>query len=87
LAALDPGAQNPPWSRIMTSQAFFRRDADSFLPNPIASGPWDPNSLHGRVVIGLLAFVIEQRHGGAGFVPARLTVDMSACRTLPRRSR
>src|SRR6201997_1960227 len=60
----------------ITNQPFFRREADSFLPNPIANGPWDPNSLHGRVVIGLLAFVIEQRHGGANFVPARLTIEM-----------
>jgi hypothetical protein len=60
----------------MTSQPFFTRDGDAFLPNPIASGPWDPNSLHGRVIIGLLGFVIEQRHGAEHFVPARLTVDM-----------
>ena len=32
--------------------------------------------MHGRVVIGLLGFVIEERHGSADFVPARLTVDM-----------
>jgi len=32
--------------------------------------------MHGRVVVGLLAFVIEQRHGSDDFVPARLTVDM-----------
>ncbi len=60
----------------MPNQPFFRRDGDNFHPNPIASGPWDPSSLHGRVVIGLLAFAIEQRHGGPDFVPARLTVDM-----------
>ena len=60
----------------MTNQPFFTRDGDSFLPTAAANGPWDPKSLHGRVVIGLLAFVIEQRHGGDEFVPARLTVDM-----------
>jgi hypothetical protein len=60
----------------MTSQPFFTRDRDAFLPTDIARGPWDPNSLHGRVIIGLLAFVIEQRHGADGFVPSRLTVDM-----------
>ena len=60
----------------MTNQPFFSRDRDTYTPNPIASGPWDPNSLHGRVVIGLLAFAIEQRHGAEEFVPARLTVDM-----------
>lgn len=62
----------------MTNQPFFTYDRvhDAYLPTAIASGPWDPNSLHGRVVIGLLAFVIEQRHGSDDFVPARLTVDM-----------
>jgi len=57
-------------------QPFFTRDGDAFVPTSVASGPWDPQSLHGRVIIGLLAFAIEQRHGGAEFVPARLTVDM-----------
>ena len=60
----------------MTNQPFFTRDHDTFIPTPVASGPWDPKSLHGRVIIGLLAFSIEQRHGGDDFVPARLTVDM-----------
>lgn len=32
--------------------------------------------MHGRVVIGLLGQEIERRHGGADFMPARLTVDM-----------
>src|SRR4030081_1296777 len=60
----------------MTNQPFFTTDRDAFIPTEVANGPWDPKSLHGRVVIGLLAFVIEQRHGGDDFVPARLTVDM-----------
>jgi Acyl-CoA thioesterase C-terminal domain len=60
----------------MTNQPFFARVGDSFIPTPVASGPWDPKSLHGRVVIGLPAFVIEERHGGDDLVPARLTVDM-----------
>jgi hypothetical protein len=60
----------------MTIQPFFTTDRDAFIPTKVANGPWDPNSLHGRVIIGLLAFVIEQRHGSNDFVPARLTVDM-----------
>jgi Thioesterase-like superfamily len=60
----------------MTNQPFFTRDRDAFIPTDAARGPWDPKSLHGRVIIGLLAFVIEQRHSAEGFVPARLTVDM-----------
>jgi hypothetical protein len=61
----------------MTSQQpFFTRDRDAFMPTQVANGPWNPDSLHGRVVVGLLAFVIEERHGSDDFVPARLTVDM-----------
>src|SRR5262249_2280899 len=74
--SLDFDAENPAWSPDMTAQPFFTRHRDDFIPTSVANGPWDPKSLHGRVVIGLLAFVIEQRHGGADFVPARLTVDM-----------
>ena len=62
--------------RAMTNQPFFTKDRDAFIPTDAARGPWDPNSLHGRVIIGLLAFTIEQRHGADDFVPARLTVDM-----------
>src|SRR5260370_22507611 len=62
--------------RAMTNQPFFTRDADAFIPTAAANGPWDPKSLQGRVIVGLLAFAIEQRHGGDDFVPARLTVDM-----------
>ena len=60
----------------MTNQPFFTANRDAFIPTDAARGPWDPQSLHGRVIIGLLAFVIEQRHGADQFVPARLTVDM-----------
>jgi hypothetical protein len=81
-AALDLTLQNPSWSPSMTNQPFFTRDHDAFIPTQIASGPWDPNSLHGRVIIGLLAFAIEQRHGADDFVPARLTVDMFRLPTL-----
>src|ERR1700735_4781146 len=59
-----------------TTQPFFTSDRDVFVPTAVSNGPWDPKSMHGRVVIGLLAHVIEERHGGAEFVPARLTVDM-----------
>src|ERR1700743_2696042 len=57
-------------------QRFLSLDTGAFTPTAACNGPWDPKSMHGRVVIGLLAHVIEQRHGGEEFVPARLTVDM-----------
>src|SRR4029450_3932122 len=60
------------------NQPFFTHDraSDTFMPTPVSNGPWDANSLHGRVVVGLLAHAIEQRHSSDNFVPARLTVDM-----------
>ena len=61
---------------MKNNQPFFARRGDSYIPNPVSNGPWDPNSMHGRVVIGLLAHAIEERHGSDQFVPARLTVDM-----------
>src|SRR6201995_765187 len=60
----------------MANDPFFQIDGDHFVPTPAARGPWNPNSLHGRVIAGLLGHVIEQRHGDADFIPARLTADM-----------
>lgn len=67
----------------MENEPFFTRDGERYVPTPMTRGPWDPNSLHGRVIAGLLGHVIEQRHGGPEFLPARLTVDMYR---LPDRS-
>ena len=47
----------------MTKQPFFAKRGDAFTPNQVSNGAWDPNSMHGRVVVGLLAHVIEARHG------------------------
>ena len=60
----------------MENEPFFTRDGDAFIPTLASRGPWDPKSLHGRVVIGLLGARIEALHGGPEFIPARLTVDM-----------
>src|SRR6266436_3746498 len=75
-SCLDFIAQFHSCSLAMTNQPFLTQDNGAFIPTSVANGPWDAKSLHGRVIIGLLAFVIEQRHGGEDFVPARLTVDM-----------
>ena len=60
----------------MDNTPFFTRDGDRYQPTLVSRGPWDAKSLHGRVVIGLLGAVVEQRHGGPDYMPARLTVDM-----------
>lgn len=60
----------------MENEPFFTRDGDRFVPTLSSRGPWDPKSLHGRVVVGLLGYAIERDHGEDDFIPARLTVDM-----------
>ena len=62
--------------RAMTNEPFFSRDGEHYIPNRVSAGPWNPDALHGRVVIGLLAHAIETSFGGPDYVAARLTVDM-----------
>ena len=61
---------------MVTEDAFFRREGESFVPNPVCRGPWDPKSLHGRVIAGLLGAEIERAFGDPGFQFTRLTVDL-----------
>src|SRR5690606_37978438 len=56
--------------------SFFRRDGDLFIPSSFAVGPWDPNSMHGRVLGGLLGREMEQRYCDDDFQFTRLTVDL-----------
>ncbi|HVI34292.1 acyl-CoA thioesterase domain-containing protein [Phenylobacterium sp.] len=60
----------------MQNEPFFRIDGDHYVPTPASRGPWNPNSLHGRVIIGLLGHEIERLYGGPDYIPGRLTVDM-----------
>ena len=60
----------------MSETPFFTRDGERFQPTDCSRGPWDPKSLHGRVVVGLLGAEMERAHGDADFQPARLTADM-----------
>ena len=61
----------------MAYEAFFQADGEGrYQPNDVSRGPWDTNSLHGRVAAGLMAHEIEAKHGAPDFQPARLTVDL-----------
>jgi hypothetical protein len=60
----------------MANEPFFTTDGTHYVPTPAARGPWNPNSLHGRVIAGLLGAEIERLHGSPDFMPARLTVDL-----------
>ena len=60
----------------MSNEPFFTRTATGFQPTPMSRGPWDPKSLHGRVMAGLLGYEIERTLNDPAFMPARLTVDM-----------
>jgi len=60
----------------MSNEPFFTRTDTGFQPTQSSRGPWDPKSLHGRVIAGLLGYEIERTLNDASFMPARLTVDM-----------
>jgi hypothetical protein len=60
----------------MSNEPFFRIEGTHYVPTAAARGPWNPNSLHGRVIAGLLGAEIERLHRTPEFIPARLTVDM-----------
>jgi acyl-CoA thioesterase len=64
------------FARVMTTEPFFTRDGARFQPTGVSRGPWDPKSLHGRVVVGLLGRELERLVDNPEFMPARLTVDM-----------
>ncbi len=63
-------------------EPFFERDGERLLPTRSAKGPWKAGTLHGRVIIGLLAAEIERRHGDPAYLPVRLTVDMHRAPSL-----
>ncbi len=63
---------------------FTRTESDSFLPGPSAQSHWGEDHLNGPALVGLLATVLEERHGHADFMPTRLTVDLfKAARGMP----
>jgi hypothetical protein len=62
-------------SRGGTPSAFFTADGDTFVPAPIARGPWG-QTISGNYVGGILGHVLERDAGDPDFQPARLTVDL-----------
>src|SRR3569623_582669 len=60
----------------MANEPNFKIAGTHYVPTPASRGPWNPNSLHGRVIAGRLGADFERLHGSADFMPARLTVDM-----------
>jgi hypothetical protein len=58
------------------SDAFLEYDGARFLPTTHSRGPWNPDSLHGRVIAGLLGRTFEKLYGEPSLQFARLTVDL-----------
>jgi hypothetical protein len=66
-----------------TTPAFFEKDKDDpsiYHPTIHARGPWDPKSLHGRVISGLIAYEVETNYTSEAELEemqvARITVDL-----------
>lgn len=54
----------------------FIPDGERFVPTRSASGPWNPEHLHGGPTCGLLARALEQVAGDPSLTAARVTVDL-----------
>jgi hypothetical protein len=55
--------------------AFFTADGDTFVPAPLARGPWG-QTISGNYLGGLIGHVLERDAGDADLQPARFTVDL-----------
>jgi len=62
----------------LLEKPFLVRDGDRYIPTDAGRGFWTPNSLRGRVSIGLLGHEIERLYGSPDFIPARFCVDLYA---------
>jgi hypothetical protein len=62
-------------SRGGTPPAFFTADGDTFVPAPIARGPWG-QTISGNYLGGLLGHALERDVGEPDLQPTRLTVDL-----------
>ena len=70
-----PDRATDPAAKRSGPSAFFAADGDTFVPQPIARGPWG-ETISGNYVGGILGYVLERDAGEPDFQPARLTVDL-----------
>ncbi|MFI6997374.1 thioesterase family protein [Nocardia sp. NPDC050175] len=61
---------------MVVRYGYFEATARGFEPLPFAASAWSPTMINGPAVCGLMARALEQQHCSAGFMPARLTVDL-----------
>jgi hypothetical protein len=60
---------------MTTASGSFERHGETLVPNPVTEGGWNPGTLLGRHVAGLVAWGAE-RLSEPDLHPSRLTVDM-----------
>ncbi|WP_334026656.1 acyl-CoA thioesterase domain-containing protein [Nocardia terpenica] len=58
------------------SSGYFVAAGEVFEPQAVAASQWSSDQVVGPALCGLLARELENRHGGGGLVPVRLTVDL-----------
>lgn len=56
--------------------ALYVEEGDRFVPTEVTRGGWSDHTQHGGPPVGLVAHVVEQRHGSASMMTTRLTTDL-----------
>lgn len=60
----------------MPNDPFFHQEGDAYVPTDDSRGPWNHDSLHGRVIAGLIGHTLETEFGSPEFLTSRMTIDM-----------
>lgn len=72
-----------PVTSELDEAGIFEPDGGRWVPSPIATGPWDPNALHGGPSAALVGrMILEHEPGDTPWFLSRLTVEL--IRPVPR---
>src|SRR5436309_2348815 len=62
--------------QMFSTDPYFDFDGRQYSPHPHARGPWGTDTMHGRLLSGLMARQFEREFGEPAFQFTRLTVDL-----------
>src|SRR5262245_31763002 len=62
--------------QMFSTEPYFDFDGRQYTPHPHARGPWGTDTMHGRLLSGLMSRQFQRDYGDPAFQFTRLTVDL-----------